>query len=149
MLDPTTDFIKDIILLILYILVFIFLSYILFKVNRAEEKSHSCTINMVVVCLQLSVLCKFFLSFFLLIFLKFVLGTLFVHSMLILKYFNEKVVAWDQHLFIHLLNVFDYMLRYLFLQLAIMLNISKWIYFYLVIIAHRKIRYDEIDAAIM
>ena len=30
-----------------------------------------------------------------------------------------------------------------------MLNISKWIYFYLIIITHRKIRYDEIDAAIM
>ena len=30
-----------------------------------------------------------------------------------------------------------------------MLNISKWIYFFLVILTHRKIRYDEIDAAIM
>ena len=30
-----------------------------------------------------------------------------------------------------------------------MLNISKWIYYFLVILTHRKIRYNEIDAAIV
>ena len=30
-----------------------------------------------------------------------------------------------------------------------MLNISKWIYFFLVTLTHRKIRYDEINAEIM
>ena len=56
---PKVDFIKDIILLILYSLVFIFLSYILYKVNRADKNSHRSTINMMIVCLMLSVLCKF------------------------------------------------------------------------------------------
>ena len=30
-----------------------------------------------------------------------------------------------------------------------MLNIAEWIYFFLVILTHRKIRYDEIDAEII
>ena len=50
-------FITDIILLILYGLVFIFLSFILYKVNKTQENSHRCTINLMIVCLLLAVIC--------------------------------------------------------------------------------------------
>ena len=37
---------------------------------------------------------------------------------------------------------------YLFLSIAIMLNIAKWIYFFLLIKTHRNIRLNEINAEI-
>ena len=52
-------------------------------------------------------------------------------------------------LYASLRTIFTKEFRNLFLELAIMLNIAKWIYYYLVILTHRKIRYNEIDAAIM
>ena len=51
MISPKADLIRDIILLVLYSLVFIVLSYILFKVYKTEPDSHRCTISMLVVCL--------------------------------------------------------------------------------------------------
>ena len=39
--------------------------------------------------------------------------------------------------------------NYLFLELAMMLNIGIWVYFYLKIQTHRDIRYDEINEALM
>ena len=40
------------------------------------------------------------------------------------------------------------MLPFLFLELAIMLNIAKWIYYFLVMKTHREIRINEISAEI-
>ena len=53
------EYITAIILLVLYSLVFIFLSFILYKVNKTRENSHRCTINLMIVCLMLAVMCKF------------------------------------------------------------------------------------------
>ena len=38
---------------------------------------------------------------------------------------------------------------FLFLEMAIMLNIAKWIYYFLLINTHRKIRLFEISAEII
>ena len=38
---------------------------------------------------------------------------------------------------------------FLFLEMAIMLNIAKWIYYFLLINTHRKIRLFEINAEII
>ena len=45
--------------------------------------------------------------------------------------------------------MFELSLPYIFLELAIILNIAKWVYFYLVIKTHRSIREYEINVAIM
>ena len=70
------------------------------------------------------------------------------HSLDTYTYFNEKFTFRKGILYLSLQNI-SYEFSFLFLELAIMLNISKWIYFYLVILTHRKIRYDEIFAEMM
>ena len=71
-------------------------------------------------------------------------------SLDILYYYERE--GWDSlykiTLYYTLQNV-TIELSVLFLELAIMLNISKWVYFFLVILTHRKIRYDEIFAEMM
>ena len=53
-------FITDIIVIILNSLVFIFLTFILYKVNNTEINTHRCTITLMIICLLLAVTCKFF-----------------------------------------------------------------------------------------
>ena len=63
-------------------------------------------------------------------------------------YREESFTDWEHNLHDSLESIL-YEFRYLFLELAIMLNIAIWGYFYLKILTHRDIRYDEINAAIM
>ena len=132
--------------LILYSLVFIFLSFILYKVNKTREKSSRCIINLMIACLLLAVMCKFSLP---LIYISLFLGALTVKSLGIWDYFKEKLSIREWLIYISLFSILNLEFRFLFLELAVMLNITKWIYFYLVILTHRKIRYDEIYAEIM
>ena len=71
-----------------------------------------------------------------------------VFSLDITLYLKEWDTLSDRMIYISLQTI-SYDFSFLFLELAIMLNISKWIYFYLVILTHRKIRYDEIFAEMM
>ena len=56
---------------------------------------------------------------------------------------------WETHLFHTLEYIFTEEFCYLFLELAIMLNISKWMYYFLVIKTHRNIRLYEINEEII
>ena len=58
-----SDFIIETILLILYSLLFIFLTFVLYKVNKTRRNSHRCTINLMLVCLLLAVMSKFFFTY--------------------------------------------------------------------------------------
>ena len=70
------------------------------------------------------------------------------HLLKILQYFHSDF--YQSHLKVYncLQWSFAYSFCYLFLQIAILLNIAKWIYFFLVIQTHRNIRLFEINAEI-
>ena len=63
-------------------------------------------------------------------------------------YSLDTCTDWVWHLYHTLVNI-CFELIYLFLELAIMLNTGIWAYFFLKILTHRDIRYDEINAALM
>ena len=53
------EFFTYIIVMTLNSLVFLFLTFVLYKVNKTQENSHKCNINLMIICLLLTVLCKF------------------------------------------------------------------------------------------
>ena len=64
------------------------------------------------------------------------------------NYGLDSCSDWEFYLYHSLVNI-CFELIYLFLELAIMINIGIWGYFFLKIQTHRDIRYDEINAAFM
>ena len=62
---------------------------------------------------------------------------------------GDRFTEWDREIFITLGPIFVFQFNYLFLWLAIILNMAKWVYFYLVIKTHRSIREYEINEAII
>ena len=98
------SFIKDMIMLVLYSLVFIFLTFIFYKVNKIQEKSHRCIINLMLVCLLLAVISKFF--FTLMIISLIFLGTLTFHSIEIWAHFSESVTIREWNIYVTLRNIF-------------------------------------------
>ena len=59
-------------LLVLYILSLLFFTFVLFKVNKTQDKAHKCAFISMIVCLQLASFCKF--TFFLIVIFLIVLG---------------------------------------------------------------------------
>ena len=142
-----SDFIAATIQLALYLLVIIFFTFVFLKVNRSLDKAHRCTINLMLVCLQLAAFCKFYFFFFLNYII--VLGTIIWHSADIWAYYRGDSFT-DQELNLYVsLAIISQQLRYLFVELAIMLNITIWGNFFLKIKIHRDIQYDEIYAVVM
>ena len=79
----------------------------------------------------------------------FVLGALIDFSARIWAYFRqENPTKKDIDIYFSLRYIIYYEFYFLFLELAIMLNIAKWIYFYLLIQTHRNIRIYEINQEI-
>ena len=75
---------------------------------------------------------------------------LFGHSMDIWVYIRgDNITDWEIDFYVAISDIFLHQLNYLFLWLAIMLNIAKWVYFILVIKTHRGIREYEIYVKIM
>ena len=133
-----SQYIDNSILLALYSLVFILFTFILVKVIRTKDKAYSCTIILMMICLQLAALSKF--NSFLIIFTFIYIGAIMNKSLTIWEYNKGNHITFQSlNLYLSLKQVF-FECRYLFMELAIMLNISKWIYFFFVIQTHRDIR---------
>ena len=62
---------------------------------------------------------------------------------------GESKTDFETELYLALTPTFLFLSNNLFLELAIILNIAKWIYYILVIRTHRSIREYEINVAIM
>ena len=72
------------------------------------------------------------------------------HSLDILAYFKrDSFTDWESKIYKEISEIFGYLSPYLFLWLAVMLNIAKWIYFFLVIKTHRSIREHEIEVELI
>ena len=134
-------------MLVLYSLVLILFTFILYKVIKTWDGAHRCTIILMIVCLQLAAICKFY--FFLIIIPFIVSGAIINYSLRIwANYYGESFTEWQFYIY-HSSVTVCFQLIYLFLKLAIMLNTGIWGYFFLLILTHRDIRYDEINAAFM
>ena len=77
-------YIDNSILLAFYCLVFLFFTIVLVKVIKTKDKAHSCTIILMIICLQLAALSKFY--FFSMIFTFIVIGAIMTKSLTIWQY---------------------------------------------------------------
>ena len=93
-----SDFIADIILLALYLLVIVFFTFVFIKVNRSLDKAHRCTINLMLVCLLLAAFSKFYFFFFIIYVI--VLGAIIWNSIPIWKYYKgDNFTDWELNLY--------------------------------------------------
>ena len=63
-----------------------------------------------------------------------------------MEYINNLIFSNEKDIIHHSLSIiFGTVGSYLFLELAILMNIAKWVYYFMVVKTHRNIRHYEIN----
>ena len=121
--------IVDCIMLALYCIVTIFFTFMLVKVCKTKDKVYKHAFISLVVCLQLTAVCKFYFIF--MIIDIFVLGWALYYAADVWSYYTGGYIY---KLNFEVLNTFVIVIRqisYLFLELAMTVNLAVWVYFFM------------------